>query len=56
MTTKTIFSVKHLNMKVIENFLSFPESIRTQLFEFVCRRYDQNIKLHRDKSKQDEMT
>jgi hypothetical protein len=28
--------VKRLNTKVIENILSFPENIRTQLSEFVC--------------------
>jgi hypothetical protein len=54
MTTKTIF-VKHQNTKVIDKFLRFPESIRTQESEFVCGRYDQNAKLDRDKSEQDEM-
>jgi hypothetical protein len=43
-------------MKVIDNFLGFLESIRTQESEFVCGRYDQNTELDRDKSEQDDMT
>jgi hypothetical protein len=56
MTTKMIFSMNLLNMKVIDNFLRFPESTRTQEFEFVCGRYDQNTELDKDKSEQDDMT
>jgi hypothetical protein len=56
MTTKTIFSEKLLNTKVIENFRRFPESTRTQESEFVCGRYDQNTELDRDKSGKDKMT
>jgi hypothetical protein len=55
-TTKTIFPVALMNMKVIENFLRFPESTKTQEYEFLCGRYDQNTELERDKSEQDEMT
>jgi hypothetical protein len=54
MTTKTIFSAKLLNMKVIDNFC-FPESTRTQEFEFVCEIYDQNTELDRDRSERDDM-
>jgi hypothetical protein len=35
MTTKTIFYEKLGNMKVVGNFIKFPESTRTQEFEFV---------------------
>jgi hypothetical protein len=56
MTTKMIFSVNLLNTKVIVNFLSFLESIRTQESRFVCGRYDQNTEPDRDKSEQDDMT
>jgi hypothetical protein len=56
MTTKTIFSAKLVNTKVIYNFLRFLESTRTQEDEFVCGRYDQNTELDRDNSEQDEMT
>jgi hypothetical protein len=56
MTTKTIFYAKHLNTKVIDNFLRFPESKRTQQSELVCGRYDHNTELDRDISEQDEMT
>jgi hypothetical protein len=56
MTTKTIFSAKLMNTKVIENFLAFLENIRTQEYEFVCGRYDQKTKLDRDKSEQYNMT
>jgi hypothetical protein len=40
MTTKTIFAANLLNTKVIDNFLCFPESTRTQEFEFAYGRYD----------------
>jgi hypothetical protein len=50
------FSVKCRNTKVRENFPRFPESIRTQLSEFVCGRYDHNAKLDKDKSEPDDMT
>jgi hypothetical protein len=56
MATKMIFSAKHVNTKVVENFARFPKSIITQISEFVCGIYDQTTKLYRDKSKQDEMT
>jgi hypothetical protein len=39
-----------MNTKVVENSVGFPESIRTQISEFVCGRYDQNTELDRDKS------
>jgi hypothetical protein len=39
-------------MKVIDNFVRFPESTRIQESEFVHGIYDQNTKLDRDKSKQ----
>jgi hypothetical protein len=51
-----IFYANLQNTKVIENFLSFLESTRTQLYEVVCGRYDQNTKLDRDKSEQGNMT
>jgi hypothetical protein len=56
MTTKAIFPAKLLNTKVIDNFLSFSESKRTQESECVCGRYDQNTELDRDKSEQNDMT
>jgi hypothetical protein len=56
MTTKITFSVKRLNTKIIENFLSLLERTRKKLSEFVCGTYDQNTELDRDKSEQDEMT
>jgi hypothetical protein len=43
-------------MKVIDNFLNFPESTRTQESEFICGPCDQNTELDRDKSEQDDMT
>jgi hypothetical protein len=55
MTTKTCFSLKLLNTKVIDNFQSFQESTRIQESEFVCGRYDQNTELARDKSEQDKI-
>ncbi len=55
MTTKTIFSEKLLNTKVIDNFLTFLESTRTEECEFVCGRYDQNTEVDRDKSEQDDI-
>jgi hypothetical protein len=45
-----------MNTKVIDNFVSFPESTRTQESMFICGIYDQNTKLDRDKSEQDDMT
>jgi hypothetical protein len=42
------FSRKLLNTKVVDNFLSFPESTRTLHFEFVCEIYGQNTKLDRN--------
>jgi hypothetical protein len=42
-------------MKVVETFLIFSESTRTAESKLVCGRYDQNTKLDRDKSEQDEM-
>jgi hypothetical protein len=56
MITKIFFSANLLNTKVIDNFLRFPESIRTQESKFVCERYDQNTELDRDKSEQDKMS
>jgi hypothetical protein len=56
MTTKITFSVKRLNTKIIENFLSLLERTRKKLSEFICGTYDQNTELDRDKSEQDEMT
>jgi hypothetical protein len=56
MTTKTIFSVKLLNTKGLENFLRFPESKITEESEFVCQRYDQNTELDRDHFEQNDMT
>jgi hypothetical protein len=56
MTTKTFCSVKLVSTKVVENFVSFPERIRTQIFEFVCGGYDQNTELDRDKFEKDEIT
>jgi hypothetical protein len=40
MTTNIIFSGQLVKMKVVENFVSFTESIRTQISEFVCGRYE----------------
>jgi hypothetical protein len=45
-----------MNMNVVDNFLIFLESNRTQEYGFVCRKYDQNTELDKDKSGQDEMT
>jgi hypothetical protein len=45
-----------VNTKLIDNFLRFLESTRTQGSEFVCGIYDENTKLDIDKSEQDEMT
>jgi hypothetical protein len=45
-----------VNTKVVDNFVGFPESTRTQIFDFVCEIYGQNIKLDRDKFEQDKMT
>jgi hypothetical protein len=60
-TTPKILILEHffaqlLNTKVVDNFLSFVESTRTKESEFICGRYDQNTKLDRDKSEQDDMT
>jgi hypothetical protein len=48
MTTKTIISAKCMSTKLVENFIRFLESVRTQESEFVCERYDQNTELDRD--------
>jgi hypothetical protein len=45
-----------VNTKFVENFISFPEGTGTQESEFECGKYDQNTKLDRDNSEQDEMT
>jgi hypothetical protein len=55
MSNKSSFSVKHANMKVIDNFVRFPESTRIQESEFVCVIHDQNTKLDRGKSEQGDM-
>jgi hypothetical protein len=56
MTIKTIFSETLVNTKVVDNFVRFSKSKRTQESEFLCGRYDENTELDRDNSKQDEMT
>jgi hypothetical protein len=56
LATKTIFSTKLVNVIVVENFLNFPESRRTQISKFVRGRYDQNTELDRDKLEHDETT
>jgi hypothetical protein len=43
-----MFSRTLVNKKVVDNFLSFPESIRTLNFEFVCKMYAQNTELDRN--------
>ena len=45
-----------MNTKVVDNFLSFPESTRIQKSEFVWWRYRQNTELDRDKTDLDVMT
>jgi hypothetical protein len=40
------FSGKLVNTKVVDNFLSFPESIRKLNSGFVCEIYVQNTKLN----------
>jgi hypothetical protein len=42
-----MFSGNIVNNKVVDNFLSFPESIRTRNSEFVCEIYTQNTELDR---------
>jgi hypothetical protein len=53
---KLFFYEKRVNTKFVENFISFPEGTGTQESEFECGKYDQNTKLDRDNSEQDEMT
>jgi hypothetical protein len=43
-----MFSRKLVNKKVVDNFLRFPESTRTQNFEFVCEIYAQNTELNKN--------
>jgi hypothetical protein len=53
---KPIFSANPVNTKVVDKFVSFPESTITKESESVYGRYDQNNKHGRDKCEQDEMT
>jgi hypothetical protein len=47
---KRFFSENFVNKKVVDNFITFPESTRTQASEFVWERYGQNTELDRDNS------
>jgi hypothetical protein len=42
------FSGKLVSTKVVDNFLSFPESTRTINSEFVCEIYAQNTELDKN--------
>jgi uncharacterized protein YifE (UPF0438 family) len=55
-TQITIFSGKLTIDKVVDNFLSFPESSKTIKSEFLCERYGQNTELDREDSEPVRMT